>query len=121
MELQIDVFTVMTWILFLGLYPMAYFWLRRAYRIFIKKDYSDVALKRGEPPKNPAKWAPYVGGLNLIAGLAAAWAILGVVVFAYPYEVWTEIAGLTIWFKIIGDFIIKTQAHPIVPKKKRAA
>ena len=34
-------------ILFLALFPMAFFWLRRAHRIFIKKNYSEVALKKG--------------------------------------------------------------------------
>ena len=52
-----DISSVITWLLFLALFPMAFIWLRRAYRIFIKKNYAEVALKRGEAPPNPAKWA----------------------------------------------------------------
>ena len=49
---MVHVSLVMTWILFLAMFPMAFLWLRRAYRIIVKKDYSEVALKRGEPPEN---------------------------------------------------------------------
>ena len=56
-----DISIAITWLLFLALFPMAFFWLRRAYRIFIKKDYSEVALKRGEAPADPKKWAPATG------------------------------------------------------------
>ena len=52
-------FTVaMTWILFLALFPIAFFWLRRAWRILIRRDFSEVALKRGEPPENPKNLRP---------------------------------------------------------------
>jgi hypothetical protein len=117
-NLIINTNMAVTWILFIALFPLAFIWLRRAYTIFIKKDYSNVALKRGEPPKNPKKWAPFVGILNLGAGIATLWAIIGVLFLAYPYQKWTGIAGVTIWFKIFGDFIIKSQAHPIFGKKK---
>jgi len=50
-----DTSIAMTWILFLALFPMTFIWLRRAFRIFIKKNYSEVALKKGLPPKNPRK------------------------------------------------------------------
>ena len=63
-----DISIVITWFLFLALFPMAFFWLRRAWRIFIKRDYSEVALKRGEAPPNPEKWAPVTGTVNLLAG-----------------------------------------------------
>ena len=114
-----DVQVAMTWVLFLALFPMAFIWLRRAYRIFVKRDYSEVALKRGEPPKNPKKWAPYTGTVNLIAGLVAVWAILGAAVFAYPYTVWSAMAGTTIWLKIFADVIIKQQAHPFKFGRKK--
>ena len=48
----------MTWILFLGLFPMAFFWLRRAWRILIRHDHSEVALKGGEPPPNRSAMHP---------------------------------------------------------------
>jgi hypothetical protein len=50
-----DISVAITWILFLALFPMAFFWLRRAWRIAIKKDFSEVALKHGVSPANPDK------------------------------------------------------------------
>jgi len=111
----------MTWILFLALFPMAFIWLRRAWRIFKNKDYSEVALKRGEAPPNPERWAPVVGLLNLVAGAVAVTAILGVLGGLLPYDTWSAMAGITIWSKIILDFIISRQAHPMNWGKKKTA
>lgn len=58
-----DVSVALTWILFLALFPMAFVWLRRAWRIVVKRDFSEVALKhRVPPPQIPRslglmKWA----------------------------------------------------------------
>ena len=112
---------ILTWVLFLALFPLAFFWLRRAYRIFFNKDYSEVALKRGESPKNPAKWAPFSGGINLLAGLTAIWTIIGVVILGYEYSKWSAMAGCTIWAKIFADWILRNQAHPFVFGKKKKA
>lgn len=120
--MQFDASIALTWILFLALFPMSFFWFRRAYRIFAKKDYTEVALKHGESPKNPKKWAPFAGAINFIAGLTAVWTIIGVVVLGYPYSKWSAMAGCTIWMKIFADWILKSQAHPMVfgRKKKEA-
>lgn len=112
---------VLTWVLFLALFPVSFFWLRRAHRIFIQKDYSEVALKRGEPPVNQEKWAPIVGIVNLIGGGLAVWVIIGVPTWIATgielgpfshYDSWSAIAGMTIWGKIIADLLIRMQAHP---------
>ncbi|PLX99806.1 MAG: hypothetical protein C0623_08325 [Desulfuromonas sp.] len=117
----LDVGVAVKLMLFIALFPMAFFWLRRAYRIFIKKDYSDVALKRGESPADPKKWAKVVGILNLLTGGCAAWIILAIFSWgafgirlglSMEYDTWSAIAGSTIWIKIFADYIIKTQAHP---------
>lgn len=107
-----DISIALTWILFLALFPMAFFWLRRAYRIFIKHDHSEVALKRGETPENPEKWAPYTGAVNLIAGGIALITILGVLSALLPYRTWSAMAGMTLWGKVFADFIISRQANP---------
>jgi hypothetical protein len=117
-----DVSVALTWVLFLALFPMAFFWLRRAHRIFFKRDYSEVAIKKGEPPKNPKKWAPFVGFLNLAVGIGSIWTILCVVFLGYHYDKWSAMAGTLIWSKIIVDFLIRQQAHPMkFGKKKREA
>jgi len=120
-NIHFTVFMATTWILFLALFPLTFFWFRRAYRIFFKNDYSEVALKKGEPPKNPKKWATPVGIINIVAGLVAVWTIFGVIVLALPYQTWSAIAGSTIWCKIFADWIIKGQAHPIQFGRKKKA
>ena len=106
-----DISIALTWILFLALFPMAFFWLRRAWRIFFKRDYSEVALKGGRPPANAAKSAPYAGAINLVAGAIAVGVIVLVVGFAVPYRTWSAIAGSTIWCKFFADFILSRHAH----------
>ena len=106
-----DISTAMTWLLFIALFPIAFYWYRRAWRIFIKRDFSEVALKSGVPPKNPEKFAPFSGVLNLIAAVIITYVIFGVVSGTLDYETWSAIAGSTLWMKIIFDFIIRRHAH----------
>lgn len=120
--------TALIWLLYLALFPMAFYWFRRAWKIFINKDYSEVALKKGVPPANPEKWATVTGVVNILAGVAAIWIISGVILFIATgiligpfdsFDGWNAYAGSTIWLKLIIDFIIKRQAHPIVWGKKK--
>jgi len=64
--------TILNFIMFYGLIPVSFLFLRKAYKIGLKKDYSMVALKRGESPPDPKKFAPYQTVVNLIAGLVLA-------------------------------------------------
>lgn len=116
-----DVSVAMTWLLFLALFPIAFFWLRRAWRIVFRQDFSEVALKRGVSPENVEKFAPYTAAINLIGGGIILFVIFGVVTASLNYEVWTGIAGSTLWCKFIADFILSRHAHPIVAKKKAAS
>lgn len=123
-----DVATALIWILYLALFPMAYYWFRRAWKIFVNKDYSEVALKNGLPPANPEKFATITGVVNILAGTAAIWIIIGVALYIATgiligpfdsFDGWNAYAGTTIWMKLIVDFIIKRQAHPIVWGKNK--
>lgn len=106
-----DISVALTWILFLALFPMAFFWYRRAWRILIKRDYSEVAIKGGESPANPARWAPYEMAINATAALAVTYVIVGVAIGALHYNTWTAIAGTTIWCKFLLTFALSRQAH----------
>jgi hypothetical protein len=110
---------VLNWVLYLALYPVGFFWLRRAYRIFIKRDYSEVALKRGESPPNPKGWAPLAGLVNLAAGGIAVWLVICVPMGRYTFDRWIEISGITLWMKILADYIISRQAHPFTLGKAK--
>lgn len=116
-----DISLALTWILFLALFPMAFFWLRRTWRIVIKRDYSEVALKGGLPPPNAVKYAPYTAAVNFVAGAIVTVVILLVVTGAASYETWSAIAGSTIWMKFFFDFIVSRHAQPIWGKKKEKA
>jgi len=108
----------LTWILFLALFPIAFFWLRRAWRILARGDYSEVAIKHGEPPANPKKFAPYAAAINIVAGGVLIWVIINILFGLLAYDTWSAIAGVTIWLKFIADFILSRHAHPFVIKKK---
>jgi hypothetical protein len=112
-----DISVAMTWLLFLALFPITFYWLRRVWRIVVKRDFSEVALKRGVPPPNPEKYAPWVAALNLIASAALIYAIVGVIFAFLAYETWSAIAGSTIWLKIIVDFALSRHAHFVVKKR----
>ena len=110
-----DVSVAMTWILFLALFPMAFFWLRRAWRILARRDFSEVALKRGDPPPDVQRWAPYTmrsthrryrGGGGHRPGAVGI-----------PYDTWTAIAGSTIWIKFLLDFALSRHAHGFGARK----
>jgi hypothetical protein len=116
-----DVNVAMTWILFLALFPMAFFWLRRAWRITIKRDFSEVALKRGLPPENPGRYAPYEAAINFLAGGVAVFVIVEVGLGQLHYDAWTAIAGSTIWCKFFASFIVSRHAHGLNIGRKPAA
>ena len=106
-----NVSVALTWILFLALFPIAFFWLRRAWRIQVQRDYSEVALKRGESPPEPAKYAFLAMLTNLLAGSVAVVVIGGVALGWLDYNTWTAMAGSTLWCKFFFDFALSRHAH----------
>jgi small-conductance mechanosensitive channel len=113
-----DISVAITWILFLALFPMAFFWLRRAWRILYRRDFSEVALKRGEPPANPERWAPYEFVFNSLAGVVAVFVIVGVALGVLEYRIWSAIAGTTIWCKFLAGFALSRHAHAAAARGK---
>ena len=113
-----DVSVALTWILFLALFPMAFFWLRRVWRIAVRRDLSEVALKRGVAPADPERFAPYELGINLVAGSIIVGVILAIVFGQLHYDSWTAIAGTTIWCKFFANFILSRHAHPPAARAK---
>ena len=115
-----DVSVALTWILFLALFPMAFFWLRRAWRILVRRDFSEVGLKHGISPSNAAQFAPYEMAINLIAGTIAAVVIVAVLLGHLNYETWTAIAGSTIWCKFFASFGLSRHAHAKAAREAKA-
>lgn len=120
MEYVIGIYPL-RWFFFLAMFPVAFFWLRRAYRIFFKRDYSEVALKRGEPPPNAAKYAPLEMGINFVGGIVIVVVISQVLLGRLTEEQWIAAAGITFWMKIFCSFALSRHAHGITIGKKKAA
>lgn len=129
MQIVFDPSIAISWLLFLALFPMAYIWLWRAFRILLRNDHSEVALRRGLPPANPKKYAFSAGLINLFAGGVAMWVGIGVPLYIATgiligpfssYEAWSAIGGITIWSKLIADFLLSQHAHPFRFRGKRA-
>ncbi len=112
-----DVSVALTWVLFLALFPICFFWLRRAWRIGVRRDFSEVALKGGESPPEPGKFAFWELAINLIAGMAVLISIGGVLLGAFHYSTWTAIAGSTIWCKFFASFALARHAHVRAPAR----
>lgn len=112
-----DVSVALSWILYLALFPIAFFWLRRAWRIGAKRDFSEVALKRGEPAPDGQRYAPYDLVIHLIAGTIIAYVIVSVLLGQLDYGTWTAIAGSTIWCKFLISFALSRQAHGAARRK----
>lgn len=106
-----DVSTAITWILFLALFPISFFWLRTAYRILFKRDFSEVALRKGEPPQDPARWAPYEMAIHLIGGTIIVLLVITILLGAVDYDTWSAVAGSTIWCKFFASFALSRHAH----------
>ena len=102
----------------LALFPVAFFWLRRAYRIGVKRDVSEVALKKGMPPPDAEKYAPYEMVINLVGGVVIVMVIVIVLLGLMDYQSWVALAGSTLWIKLFASFALGRQAHGLGPKKK---
>lgn len=111
---------VFNWIFLLVLFPVAFFWLRRTYRILVKRDFSEVALKRGRPPINAEKYAPYEMVINLVGGVVMVGVLIAVLGFqALKSDDWIAIAGVTLWLKLLASFVLSRQAHGLGPAKRK--
>lgn len=104
----------------LALFPVAFFWWRRVYRILVKRDFSEVALKKGLPPPNAEKYAPYEMAINFIGGTVIVAVIVIVLLGLMDYQSWIAIAGSTLWIKLFASFALSRQAHGLGPKTKAA-
>ena len=114
-----DISVATTWILFLALFPISFFWLRRAWRIVARRDFSEVAVRRGEPAPNAEEFAPFEMPINLISGLVILGVIVSVVTGAWTYSTWSAVAGSTIWCKFFASFALSRHAHAAWSKPKR--
>lgn len=111
---------LLNWFFLLALIPVAFFWLRRAWRIGVRRDFSEVALKKGMPAPNAERYAPYELIINLLGGLVLVGVLVAVLGFqALGRDEWIAIAGSTLWLKIFASFALSRQAHGLSPARRR--
>lgn len=112
---------IFNWIFLLALFPVAFFWLRRAWRILVKRDFAEVALKKGVAPVDAHRFAPYELVINLVGGAVLVAVLVAVLGFqALASEDWIAIAGVTLWLKLLASFALSRQAHGLGGLKKRS-
>ena len=103
---------ILNWVFLLALLPVAFFWLRRAWRILVRRDFSEVALKKGVPPVDAERYAPYEMAINLIGGGVLVSVLVAVLGFqAMAQEDWIALAGSTLWIKLFMSFALSRHAH----------
>lgn len=128
---------IIDWLFLLALFPVAFFWLRRAWRIQVRRDYSEVALKRGVSAPNAKQYAPYEMAINLVGGLVMVGVLVSVLLipllgvaglvgsaadaFVLGRDEWIAVAGSTLWIKIFASFALSRQAHGFSNQKKSDA
>ncbi len=110
---------LLDWVFLLALFPVSFFWLRRAWRILVRRDFSEVALKKGVGPADSARYAPYEMAINLVCGVVMAGLLVAVLGFqAMEREDWIATAGVTLWMKIFASFALSRHAHGINLSRK---
>ena len=117
--MQLPSVFIFNWIFLLALFPVSFFWLRRAWRILARRDFSEVALKKGVPPPNAEKYAPFEMAINLVGGIVMVGVLVAVLGFqALAADDWIAVAGVTLWCKLLASFALSRQAHGLGPKTK---
>ena len=116
-----DFSVAMTWILFIALFPIALFWVRRAWHIGMRSDHREFALKGGEPLADGPRGAPSTSAhYAAVAGVGVVGVILAVAARLLTYAQWSAVDSSTIWCKFIGDFALSRHARMFGPKKHKA-
>lgn len=112
---------IIDWVFLLALLPVSFFWLRRVWRILVRRDFSEVALKKGVPPADAARYAPYEMAINLVGGVVMVGVLVAVLGFqALEREDWIATAGVTLWMKIFASFALSRHAHGLGTGRKPA-
>jgi len=113
---------IFNWLFLLALFPVAFFWLRRAWRILVRRDFSEVALKKGVAPADAERYAPYEMAINLVGGLVLVGVLVSVLGFqALAQEDWVALAGSTLWVKLLASFALSRHAHGLGLGKRASA
>lgn len=103
---SIVVALVMYGILYLSLFSIVFFWLRLVRNVVLRKDYSEVALRKGASPPHPKKLAPFFVVLNSVCALILIGVILYVPVTGFALIDWDVFTSdATSWGNRLGVIV----------------
>ena len=101
-------FVWVTWLMFIGLFPLGIGMLFRAWKIGAHKDYRYVADWRGRGIQDGKRWATPVLGINALGGAGLLTVGVLVILVALPFAIWTGATALIIWSYF---FALQTIVH----------
>lgn len=112
---------VLAWLLLLLGLALAALCFRRAWTILVKRNFAEVAVRRGEAPADPERWAPYAAVIHLVAGAVVSAAVLAALLGWAPFETWSSAIGLTLWTYLFALHMLARRAHVRGGRDKGAA
>lgn len=109
--MQLDASVILAWLLLLLGVALAGLCLKRAWTIVVRRNFAEVAVHRGKPPREPARWAPYAAGIHLTCGGIMVAAVLAALTGLAPFGTWTSAIGLTLWAYLFALHMLARSAH----------
>lgn len=104
----------MVWIarlMFLGIFPIAWLLLRRAWRVGVRSELRYVVDWHGVALPDPARWArPWVL-IHLGAGVCLLAVAAGVLVLGVSFEAWASLVALAIWTYYLLQHLLARRAR----------
>jgi hypothetical protein len=109
--MQLDASVILAWLLLLLGVALAALCLKRAWTIIVRRNYAEVAVRRGASPRQPERWAPYAAGIHLVGGALMIGAVLCALLGLAPFATWTSAIGLTLWAYLFALSMLARTAH----------
>ena len=83
-----NTFVWIAFICYLAIWCVAGYFLWRAYRVWVKKDFCSIKITNGEPLENPHLIARPFAIMELLTGIALMLLLIAVPIFAIPISIW---------------------------------
>ncbi|WP_119153855.1 hypothetical protein [Caldimonas tepidiphila] len=109
--MQLPASVVFAWLLLLLALALAALCFRRAWTILVRRNFAEVAVRQGQAPADPARWAPYAAVIHLVAGAVVLASVLAALLGLAPFSTWSSTVGLTLWIYLFALHLLARRAH----------
>ncbi len=92
-----DWFVWVARLMFIGIFPLGFGMLYRAWRIGMRKDFRYVADWRGRPIQDGERWARPVMSINGAGGAGLLTVGILVLLIGLPFAMWSGATALILW------------------------